>query len=41
MCKLDYKAMSDTDINPEPHLTLEWFYLSGTGLLMLSWKRGR
>jgi len=36
MRELDYKATSDTDHNPEPHLTPEWFYLSGTGLLMLS-----
>ena len=24
-----------------PHLNPDWFYLSGTGLLRLSWKRGR
>ena len=23
-----------------PHLNPDWFYLSGTGLPMLSWKRG-
>jgi len=24
-----------------PHLNLDWFYVSGTGLPRLSWKRGR
>ena len=24
-----------------PHLNPDWFYLSGTGLPSLSWKRGR
>ena len=26
---------------PQPHLNPDWFYLSGTGLPRLSWKRGR
>ena len=27
--------------NPSPRLNPDWFYLSGTGLPRLSWKRGR
>ena len=32
--------LSQNLINSLPHLNPDWFYLSGTGLLMLSWKRG-
>ena len=45
-CRLFACGPADATANPKPHhilphLNPDWFYLSGTGLPRLSWKRGR
>jgi len=45
-CRLFAYGPAGATVSPKhhhllPHLNLDWFYLSGTGLTRLSWKRGR
>ena len=45
-CRLFAYGPADATAIPKPHhllphLNPDWFYLSGTGLFRLSWKRGR